>query len=203
MPVSLIPRSIAAAVAARPISGTKAMAVSIGPTDPISDIPVMMPYDHHQLHEGELFRWDLYVGLANGVSKDLRLVVPSITTPLNEVTRCPHLRFVFISSAGGDAFLYETPTFTGNGTQRTPIAMERNGTYTSKLQIHEDPTVSVVGTQLYRGLLISGNTKAGSTEDSGTEFVLKNNTSYLVRFTSAGAGNQVLIRLLWYEDLGV
>jgi hypothetical protein len=59
VPVSLIPRSITAAVAARPISGTKALAVSIGPTDPISDIPVMMPYDHHQLHEGELFRWDL------------------------------------------------------------------------------------------------------------------------------------------------
>jgi hypothetical protein len=183
---------------------TKAINVQIGPGDPISKIPVFITYDHHQLHEGEEFRWSVYVAsLGNGSSKDIRLVVPDITITTNAVTQCPHLRFEFVASLGGDAYLYEAPTVTGNGTSRTPIPMERNGTYTPLLQIFEDPTVSVVGTQLWRGLLLSSKASAGNASDSSTEFVLKNNTSYLLRFTSGAPNNVVLIRMVWYEDKGV
>jgi hypothetical protein len=181
-----------------------ALNVQIGPGDIISNIPVVQLYDHHQLHEGETFRWSVYVAsLANNASKDIRIVVPNITITTNAVTQCPHLRFEFISSVGGLAYLYEGTTFTGNGTARTPIAMERNGTYTALMQIHEDPTVNAIGTLLWQGLLLASKQSAGDTNGSEMEFVLKNNTSYLVRFTSAGNSNQVLIRLVWYEDLGV
>ena len=183
---------------------TKAMNVQIGPGDVISKIPVTMPYDHHQLHEGEMFRWSVYTAsLGSAANKDIRIVVPNISITANAVTQCPHFRLEFISSAGGLAYLYEGTTFTANGTQRTPIAMERNGTYTPLLQIHEDPTVNAVGTVLWQGLLLASKVSAGDTNDSAMEFILKNNTSYLVRFTSAGNSNQVLIRLVWYEDLGV
>jgi len=182
-----------------------ALNVQIGPGDIISNIPVIIDYDHHQLHEGETFRWSVYIpSLAINATKDIRIVVPNITIPsgVSAVARCPHLRWEVVSSTGGVAVLTEGTTFTATGTQRTPLAMERNGTYTSQMQIWEDPTVNVLGTSLWTGLLLS-NGKAGDTALPDAEFVLKNNTSYNMRFTSGAASNAVLIRFVWYEDLGV
>ena len=196
---------LTAGVSARAQTPTgNALQVQIGPGDIISNIPVTIDYDHHQLHEGETFRWSVYVtSLGSGSSKDIRIVVPNITIVKGAVQQCPHFRFEVIGSAQADVFLYEAPTFSANGTQRTPIAMERNGTYTPALQIWEDPTVTAVGTQLYRGLILANKNAAGNTETSVIEFVLKNNTSYLYRCTSQSNGNIILMRLVFYEDLGV
>lgn len=193
-------------VTTRANTGVKALTVSIGPTDPISDIPVVMDFDHHQLHEGEVFRWASYTAsLAANATKDIRFVVPNITVPAGVpvVRVVPHMRFEAVSSVGGISNLYEATTFSANGTQRTPVAMERNGTYTPQLQVWEDPTVNVLGTVLYTGLNTTNKQASGSTEGTGVEFVLKNNTSYHFRFTSGGNSNQVLVRFVWYEDLGV
>lgn len=195
-----------AAVVAGQFTGVKGLRTYIGPTDPVSDLPVIIDYDHHQLHEGETFRWDVYVSsLASGNSKDIRFVVPNISVPAGVVAaaRMPHFRFEVVGSADADLFLYEAPTFTGNGNQRTPIPAERNGSYSSQLQIWEDPTVSVVGSQIFRGVIFAAKNSAGSTTSTLDEFILKNNTSYLLRVTSGAAGNKVLIRVLYYEDLGV
>lgn len=186
--------------------GEKGVRVLIGATDVISNLPVFVDYDHHQVHEGETFRYGNYSSaLANNATKDIRFVVPSITVPAGIATasRMPHFRWEVISSAGGVAILYEGTTFSGNGNQRTPIALERNGSYTSQLTVWEDPSVNVLGTPIWTGLLLAGNPKAGGIDKPENEFVLKNNTSYHMRFTSAGASNQVLLRYVWYEDLGV
>jgi hypothetical protein len=185
----------------------KGLRVLIGPTDKISNLPVFIDYDHHQLHEGETFHWDVVgtAGLAAGSSKDILFTVPNITIPANNtaVGLCPHFRFEVIADSYSQGFLYEAPTVTGAGTSRTPTRMERNGSYTPKMTIQEDPTISVVGTQIYQMLLVSGTNKAGSTATSAVEFVLKNNTSYLFRFTSQTNGCKYLLRFHWYEDLGV
>lgn len=184
-----------------------ALQVQIGPGDIISNLPVVMNYDHHQTHEGETFRYGNYTAsLGNNASKDFRLVVPNIagiTDTPSAVRKCPHLRFEIVSSLGGVGYLYEAPTTTGNGTQRTPISTERNGTYTPNLQIWEDPTVTGVGTQLIVLLNTTSKQTTGGIDSSSFETVLKNNTVYLIRFTSSAASNQVLVRMIWYEDLGV
>jgi hypothetical protein len=187
----------------------RAQRVLIGPTDIISNLPVVIDYDHHQLHEGEVFRWSYLdtTGLASGSSLDIVFTVPNITItgPLTSaVLACPHFRFEVIADSYSQAYLYEGPTVTGGtGTARTPIAMERNGTYTPKLAILEAPTVTGVGTLLWQGVIFTGKTSAGSTDTPLTEFVLKNNTTYLFRFTSRTAGCKFLLRFVWYEDLGV
>lgn len=186
----------------------KGLRVLIGPTDRISNIPVVLLYDHHQLHEGEIFRWS-YVntaGLNTGSSEYMVFTVPNITIPsgFNEVTLCPHLRWEVVTDSYAQAFLYEGPTVTGGtGTSRTPIAMERNGTYTPKLTILEKPTVTVDGTLLWQGLLFTTKNSAGSSASADTEFVLKNNTKYAFKFTSGTNGCKFLLRFVWYEDLGV
>lgn len=184
----------------------KGLRVLIGPTDVISNIPVIQLYDHHQLHEGEIFRWSTYVAsLANAANKDIRFTVPNITIPVgqNPVILTPHFRFEVVTSLGVLAYFYEAPTINAAGTQRTPIAMERNGTYTPKLTIFEDPTNTALGTLLWQGMTTTSKQAAGSTDDSSVEFVLKNNTTYLFRATSGTNSNQVLLRFVWYEDLGV
>lgn len=185
-------------------TGVYGLRVYGGPTDPISDIPVHIDFDHHQVHEGETWRWSVYTAsLASGNSKDIQLVVPNITITSSAVLQCPHFRFEVVCTDLANAYFYEAPTISVAGTDRTPLNLERNGSYTVKLGIKEDPTVTGVGTQLWQGLLTASKTNAGAISNPGHEFVLKNNTTYLFRVTSGAAGNKVLIRLVWYEDAGV
>lgn len=176
-----------------------------GPTDPISDVPVYIDYDHHQIHEGETFRWSNYATVGNGTSKDFRLSVPNITVPsgVPVVARMPHFRFEVVSSDSTDIFIYETPTFSGSGTLGTPVALERNGTYSAQLAIYSDPTAGTVGNLIWRGMLTTTKNSGGGINISENEFILKNNTEYLFRVTSGANGNKILTRFVWYEDLGV
>lgn len=184
---------------------TPGLRVVAGPTDIISNLPIWIDYDHHQLHEGEMFRWSTYVSsLGNGNSKDIRFTVPNITITSTPVGQCPHFRFEVVAETACNAYIYEGVTFSGAGTTRTPVAMERNGSYTPKLTIGEDPTVDVLGTtMIWQGLLVGSKQAAGDTRAADSEFVLKNNTSYLFRVTNGTSTNKVLIRFVWYEDLGV
>lgn len=187
----------------------KGVRVLIGPTDPISNLPVFVDYDHHQLHEGEIFRWSVLGlnGLNANSNKDLLLVVPNISTTTARPSRIytsPHLRFEVVTDGAASIYLYEGATVSSSGTVSTPVAMERNGTYTSGLIPYEGPTVISTGTAtLFQGLLGGSKNSAGTTENSSIEFVLRNNTKYLMRLTSATAGLKYVIRLLWYEDLGI
>jgi hypothetical protein len=182
-----------------------ALNVQIGPGDVISNIPVTIDFDHHQIHEGEVFRWSVYVSsLAQSAVKDIRLVVPNINVGAeNPVKLCPHLRFEVVSLDQAYIAFYESSTFTGNGTSRTPIALERNGTYTPKLQIYEDPSVNAIGNLIWQGLALGSKNSVGGIDTSMNEFVLKNNTSYFFRVTNGANASKILIRFIWYEDLGV
>jgi hypothetical protein len=189
-------------------ASAKAVNVQIGPGDVISNIPVVMDFDHHQLHEGESFRWSYRnLTFTKNTNKDIQLVVPSIsgvTSVATAVQRCPHFRFEVIYGATGTITLYESTTFTVNGTIRTPVPFERNGTYTPKLVVREDPTVNAIGNLIWQGIVISTKGVSSAIDSSTNEFVLKNNTSYCLRFTSDATDNvPLLIRMIWYEDLGV
>jgi hypothetical protein len=53
---------------------TKAINVQIGPGDVISNIPVMIDYEHHQIHEGETHSYSYLIGsLASSSNQDFRL----------------------------------------------------------------------------------------------------------------------------------
>jgi hypothetical protein len=191
-------------------TGVRALTVAIGPTDPISDIPVTIPYDHHQIHEGEMWHWDVYIlNLASAANYDIVFTVPVITRPAGEpvVVRAPHFRYDIKVNDLANFFLYEGPTVTAaTGTARTPINYERNGTYTPQMAILDAPTVTAPGTQIDAGyFLTSSTTQSKASAEGGTvhEFVLKDNTKYLFRLTSGANGLDAHIDFVWYEDLGV
>jgi hypothetical protein len=168
---------------------------------------VTIDYDQHQVHESESWHYDFYVAsLTSGSSKNIRLVVPNITVPsgIPVAARMPHLRYTVEAADRCDVFIYETPTFSTTGTQRTPINLDFNHSGTPQMTIWEDPTVTATGAQKERsGVITAAAGKAGGSAQGVNEFILKNNTEYLLRVTSGATPNIVLIDLHFYEDLGV
>lgn len=182
----------------------KALNVQIGPGDPISNIPVVMLYDHHQIHEGETWRWSTLQtgGLNAGSNYDIVFTVPSLSSPA--LVYAPHFRFEVVADSYSTAFFYEGVSNDSTaGSARTPINMERNGSYTPKLQITDGTSGASGTTLLWQGLITGSKSSAGSADTSSTEFILKSGTKYLFRFTSGTTGCKYLLRFIWYEDLGV
>ncbi len=179
-------------------TGIKGVRVLVGPSDPISGIPIWLDLAHHQLHEGEQHQYTYGpAALANGNSVDLRLVVGDLAP----TTRTPHLAIELDSTGESWLYLYETPTTTGNGTPQTVYNRNRNSATVPNMTVFLTPTVTNVGTQLSAWIIGSGERAGGNSRDS-IEWDLKSNTIYLVRVTAKNA-NDICARLMWYEDLGV
>lgn len=175
--------------------------VAIGPYDPISRIPVVMDFDHHQLHEGEAHQWNWY-GAVNSTSKDVRLSVPELTA----TTRTPHLVMECIADGTALVYLYEGTTWTSGGSKSTSYNRNRNSSTTPGMAVYVAGgtalTVNVLGTLLWQGWIISSAKSSLSSDRNLAEWDLKTTTEYHFRVTTTGNAN-VLIRLNWYEDLGV
>jgi hypothetical protein len=183
-------------------TGVPGLRVYGGPTDPISDIPVTIDYDHHQVHEGESHVFSYLISSLNsGVSQDFRLNVPTGLTP---TTRTPHVVFEVISTAETEIYLYEGMTFTaGNGgTLQTSYNRNRNSATVPGMKVYLTPTPATTGDLIHIGLTGSGKA-AGVEGRSLTEWDFKPNTDYLKRITSRAAGDKIVVRVIWYEDLGV
>jgi hypothetical protein len=182
-------------------TGVKGLRVYGGPTDPISDIPVVIQYDHHQLHEGESHEYNyLVTSLGLNANQDFRLNVPAGLAP---TTRTPHILFEIISTAEAELYFYEDMTFTtGNGgTLQTSYNRNRNSGNIPATKIYLSPTPATTGTNIWIGLVGAGRSAGG--ERANSEWDLKPSADYLFRVTSRAASNKVLVRMEYYEDLGV
>lgn len=186
-----------AAIMTGPIVGEKGLRVFIGPTDPVSDLPVFVDYNHHQNHEGEAFQYTYpLTAINNGVTIYFRLVVPTYAVLING----PHLWFEVDVLAQTTISLYESPNVTG-GNLQTTYCRNRNSTNTPGMTVYTAPTVNSSGTLLSQHTV--GDSTVGSAIAVFDEWLLKSNTTYLIAVLSSAAGNSVGLRLKWYEDLGV
>lgn len=186
-----------AAVVTGAATGVKGLRVYTGPTDPISDIPVVMDYAHHQVHEGETWQYTYApAGMIQNAVLNFRVVVANVTA----TTRTPHV--VVEVDTTGEAWLeiFEIPTFSAPGTAATFINRNRNTAGNPTTTIFTAPTVTATGTRLSAWIIGSGQKAGNATRDS-IEWDLKTNTEYLYRLTAQSALN-VCLRLIQYEDTG-
>lgn len=179
---------------------TKAINVQIGPGDVISNLPVVILYDHHQNHEGEAYQWT-NKSAVNNTTKHIRLSVPNVTA----TTRTPHLLIFILADQITDIVLYEGTTWTSGGTQETTYCRNRNNvTIASGMKIYLTGgtalTVNAQGTAITSWYLTPA--KVNTTVDDTNEWILKTNTEYDLAITTSNNTN-VLVRLYWYEDQGV
>jgi hypothetical protein len=194
---------LTASVEARKQTPTgNALNVQIGPGDVISNIPVFMDFPHHQMHEGEAHQWSWY-GAVNSTTKNLRLSVPASTA----TTRTPHLLPEILADAAALIYLYEGTTWTSGGTAQTNVYnRNRNSLTAPGLAIYAAGgtalTVNAAGT-LLTTFWVMGTNKVGTDTGRDTmEWCLKTSTEYNLQIVTTSNAN-VLIRLNWYEDLGV
>lgn len=154
-------------------------------------------YAHHEIHGGSAFLV-VYSALAN----DTALIEVRFATP--DTTKWAHMTIIVESAIASTIQLWEGTTKTHNASNAiVPLNRNRNSSTASGLTVCHTPTGTESGTAAlteYVGAAsVSGRVTAGGSANSRAEFVLKQNTAYLIRATSRADGNALAIILDWYE----
>jgi len=151
------------------------------------------------LHEGETHQYTIApAALSSGSSILLRIVVPALAPTI----RTPHMVLEVDATAETWSYLYETPTTTGDGALQTTYNRNRNSSNAPATTVYLTPTVTGNGTLLSSWILGSGVSSGGGTRES-LEWDLKASTVYLLVITAKAASDDVTVRVIFYEDLGV
>lgn len=172
-------------------NGTNRQAVGL---DLITRVLTIIDYAHHEIHEGDMYSYCEVNDLANGAVRDLLIVTPN-------TTKWAHMFVQVESESETDYKFYEAPTTTGDGTGVVEQNRNRNVANANTTVISHTPTIAggSEGTLLCHKHWGAGKGSGGG-DRSINEWVLKQNTKYLVRITNATTGaNQVATELHWYE----
>lgn len=178
-------------------TGVRGLRVYGGPTDPISDIPVVMDFPHHQIHEGETHQaMDQQLSLGTSTVK-----YGFLTNTNTDTTRLPHLLFecdVYNGTARID--IYEGATVTG-GTTIMAYNRKRSSIVTAGSTAKTGVT-STTGT-LIDSFFAAAGVRVGGSGRTDAEWDLASNTQYRIDVVGLTAGTKAIIKMKWYEDLGV
>lgn len=184
-----------------PFTLAKGLRVFGGPTDPVSDIPVMIDFAHHQVHEGETYK-ALHKNLTGTVTpattQEYSVAVGAHTPAISS----PHMLFGFEVYDGAILVeIYENPSGTATGTTITAYNHNRNSTNTPTLVAKHTVTGLSAGT-LIDAFYVAAGSK--SSDDRATsEWLLKVSTTYRIVVTPKVNSSNYIANLNWYEDLGV
>lgn len=153
-------------------------------------------YEHHEIHGGSHFYLCGFETIADTVEIDF-----AVTTP--NTTKWSHMTFDIEGTTQTEFYIYEASAVTG-GTAATPLNNNRNSTTTSVLTIVKNPTVNTEGNLIFS----QSKGKAGATPSKASsggvvtrnrEIILKQNTTYIFRITSADDDNIISYCGEWYE----
>lgn len=179
----------------------KAMGGQVRPTvnrtmriDASTGALMVIDYAHHEIHEGSDFTYDDVITLGSGATQNYVLTVP-------DTGKWAHFGYEIDGIFGVTVELYE-------GSDRTPTTLQasfnrnRNSSKTATMTVHKGYSGGTTdGTRIMWRKAGSGTTSgklAGKAGDD-TERVLKQNTQYTLRITSAAASNDINVKLGWYE----
>lgn len=174
-----------------------AMNVQIGPGDVISNIPIVLDFEHHQVHEGETHRaQDTQASLGTTTVK-YAITVPVFASSIQG----PHMVVSCdIYNGAAKVLIYESATFTG-GSAVTAYNRNRNVATVPGTTIKTGVT-STNGT-LIETFYVGAGTRTAGLARSMTEWVLKSNTVYRVDVVGLVANTESVVGFNFYEDLGV
>ena len=153
-------------------------------------------------YANEIFRgYHFYIG-SYAVLNSGGSVIFAVTTP--NTNEWVHMRFVVDATTTTKVEVYEDSSVTG-GTPQTPINSNRNSSKQASLSVVLNPTVNSLGS------LIDSNKFGSSSKPSvfggdvarEDEIVLKQNTTYIYKFTSEADNNTISYRGYWYERAGL
>ena len=162
--------------------------------DTVSRAIVTIEFEHGKIHEGDTFTILEVTDLGNGAIRDILVVTPN-------TTKWAHLVWEIEHELETSIQFYIGTLYTDNGT--AIIAFNRNGnsdTIATTLTYHT-PTITNVGTLI--GIIQQGDgRRAGGSDRLSNEFILKQNTAYLIRITNLTANNNLIsLKLNGYETI--
>jgi len=164
--------------------------------DPKTRSQVFTTFEHHELHEADLFRAHLLKDIPNGLNFDIGIITDDEEATLKEV----HFRFAVGVEGEALVSFYELVSSFSGGTPVLAHCANRVVANTAFTTFLADPTVTL-GTPvlLMQDHLGSGHQVGGSVK-SDNEWILKRNANYLIRITNLTAlDNYVDAELVFYE----
>lgn len=165
--------------------------------DTLSHGAVVVDFEHHEIHEGDAFLVIYSALKSNAETIEIRVATPN-------TTKWAHMVFEIQGALAGTAQIWEDTTKThAAGNAITPVNRNRNSAATSGLTVCHTPAGAEAGAAMFTHYFGASSQSGLVSEGGGAggrhEFILKQNTAYLIRATSRADGNALTIILDWYE----
>lgn len=166
--------------------------------DGVSSALMVVDPVHHEVHEGDHYKFCV-INESLADAGQLRYI---LTTP--DTTKLSHLVFDIVGSLKTKIQLYEDTTHT-NGALQTSYNSNRNSSNLAGMTIHLALSDVADGTEIdcysFGSSTIGVTGGRGGQSRGDSEWVLKQNTRYLVKVTSGNNANNVSLKLSWYEHV--
>lgn len=163
--------------------------------DAVSHAFTTIGYAHHEVHEGNHYFVRDYTTIG-ATSYALSITTPDSTTWMHDLIK-------YASTKDCVVEVYKDATVTG-GTAITPENSNQNSSNTSVMVFKKGVTISVAGTRIYGYQLGTGTNPAVARDGTGTrgsELILKQNSTYVIKFTSTAADNIISWDFSYYEHV--
>lgn len=164
------------------------------PIEPISLAVEVITEVHKEIHEGSTFQVHDSNTIGSGSSQDYLITTPN-------TAKWAHMTLIADGTAVTSFFLYEGADRTGTALQ-TAVNQNRNSATAATTTIHKGTSAGTTdGTLIYTYAsgTSAGNSRTGANTNHDEEIILKQNTKYIFRITSATNGNLCNAEFSWYE----
>jgi len=164
---------------------------------------ITIPVEHHEIHCGDSYVCTHIEDVAGSASHLFLVEVPLLSGSYpSQDHKTFHAVFEGYHESEGEWNLYEAPTVSTSGNVLTVRNRNRESGNTDFLNVWEGAAVSDNGDFLEG--MHTGAGKGVGGEGRTDEWILKNNTQYLVSFTNAVAtANHITFRLNYYVHPGI
>lgn len=166
-----------------------------GPYDDTTGSMMVVPYEHHEVHEGHHFYYSDSATLAANATNTYLIQTPDTASRA-------HLLLFCDGSAITQIDFYESTDRDGVATG-TIFNSNRNSSNAATVKVFKGiATGTTDGTLIsrYKGGSATNQSSSAAHARRENEFVLKRNTKYLLRVTSGTNDNLTNVNLAWYEN---
>lgn len=162
--------------------------------DEVTGALATIEYEHYEIHYGHTFTILEVTDLGNMAVRDILVVSP-------DTTEWAHLVWEIEHELETSIQFYQGTTYTDNGVAIISFNRDGNSTNDATTLVYHTPTITNVGTLV--GTIQQGDgKKAGGSDREANEFILKQNTAYLIRITNLTVNNNLIfVKLNWYEHV--
>lgn len=171
---------------------------------------IAIPPEHHEIHCGDSYTAHHVEDLGNGATHNYLIITPDWGDPADgndpmgdQSVKVAHLVGEITGEAETSFWFYEGATYSATGNSLDVNNRNRNSTNDDYLSIYEGASITSTGTELEHGKFGAGKMQGGEANRTD-EWVLKNNTVYLLRVTNNTTNNNYhTIRFQYYIHPGV